>query len=170
MYFYLADYDNDGKNEAFAAVGTPVNTYAGVEIYFVNADSAELLTRNIGIDTNVGGQGFCPEKGIDADTGGGNLLVTPEYAFLSFPGGVTYDDICYIWGVKAGKPYEVNITKQYTRVYQGSSTGAIDGFKTVYDDQGIGSSKQYYEFSFDNTAMAFSASEIKTPELVPTTP
>jgi len=162
-YENIADYDNDGKLEMFAFVkknNAGVSTF-GVDIYFVNENGATVLAD---AETKHGSsKGYSIENGNEEDTGGGNLIQVSVYCFFAVPSGLTYDDICYVWGVKDGKAYETNISRKYTRVFQSQPFDPIEGFKTIYDDQGIGSKKQFYRFDFDRINQSFSATEIDTP-------
>ena len=162
IYFYLADYDNDGKNEAFAISGYPksMDGYVGGDVYFVNENEAKKIGS---IETYLPGATGGEKRVYDNDEGG-NLVSTPDgYTFISIREGAPYGCLDHVWGVKNGDVIEMNISAQYTTVYQNNTTGLIKGFtfSGVYDaDLATSYTKdRFYDLTFDPRTYAFSAVE-----------
>lgn len=162
IYFYLADYDNDGKNEAFAISRYPksMDSYVGGDVYFVNENEAKKIGS---IETCLPGE-YGGEKRVYDNNEGGNLVSTPDgYTFISIREGAPYGSADRVWGVKDGNVIEMNISTQYTTVYQNNTTGLIKAFafSGVYDAEFATSDTKdrFYDLTFDPKTYTFSAVE-----------
>lgn len=135
IYFFYDDFDNNGEYEAFGITGTAdeLGGYNNVLIYYVSSD----------------GDCICLNGNSQQELYGyltiGGLLSVDDYKFLLWErsaGGS--GSVTFIYGVKAGSAYELEISGEYmlfgtsldsdSNQPEGSVVGFISDFSKGYHD------------------------------------
>ena len=142
LAFNFGDYDNDGVKEAFAFVGNKNDdpdeeSFIG-ELWFVNKDGARII-----LDETV-------YWNINETYRFGN------YKFIVLSRYYTTAGIELIWGVKSGRPYEVDISRHGERFEQ------IDNLNLTMTDitfdactDGTGRTNKLHYFYWDEALKKF---------------
>lgn len=154
QYFLLSDYDGDGAVEAYAITADRLDdegrTHAA-KIYFISSDGKVSCV----LDTAPDGGSLCGWLACNDA-----LNYNPEAIFIQ--GGnkkfIVWElDVrdgvegSIILGVKNGKVYQPEISKQYSRFWQGRSDGGYEGYR-------IGESGEYiciFKFNAETSEFEF---------------
>ena len=153
-HFLCADYDGDGKEEAFAIIGEPGNDWgfsSWARIYYITPDGYIFCA--VSYVENGELYGFLRNQEQEA-AGSQNVLMTAgKQKFLLWElsaGGSGSTTL--ILGVKDGAPYQPEISQKYDMFQQapdGRYVGSVSDFSKGYHDF------IEYEFAYDAASGEF---------------
>ncbi len=155
-----ADFDGNGKKEAFAVLTeeTSEDIFDIKEIYFINADG----------ETNLMPEGspqylsYYPDSGKYVEYQGKGFFTVDMGNF-----GSGY--ITLLYSVKNNEPYELNVSRKLQGFLKDETTGK---FYTIQDDliPGGGHDFQRYELTYNKKTQEFSIGDkLEVPETTKTT-
>ncbi len=156
-----ADFDGDGKKEAFAVLTEEESdeTLSIKEVYFINADGEITLMPE---DAELTYLSYYPDSETYLECQGKGFFSVDMGGF-----GSGYHTLLY--SVKDGKPYQLSISKDLQGFYQDAATGK---FYTVQGElvPGVGHAYPTYELVYDEETQEFSiGDEIEISETETTT-